>query len=224
MPLNINTAIVQLEAVIDGVVGVTDAVIGIPPSAINNVRLWWNAPEGANKAFRMETPQFVADWKGDGTFPHCGALNLQGAEWAHRVTWNSAPTRQISVTPLKLSYFFRNTPATKTFDVELYVPNATTFYADELELSAAYMDSGGTWRVETLSASRGLQLAASRSAIASSGKIWTPNGVASFSAKKLSLTTTYSVKQNSEVMLRLSLCAPRAVALVFYVSPEPTVS
>ena len=224
MPVSVPAGIVQFEVVLDGVVGITDAVIGLTPSPASNVRMFWNSPEGPNKAFRLETPQFVTDWKGNGTFPHCGELNLQGVGWSHRVTWNSVPSRNNSVTPLKLSYFYRATAATKLFEVELYCPDATTFYTDEIELGVMYLDSSDVWRVEEVGGVRGVQLIASRTALSSSSKSWTANGVANFSAKQLAITTAYPVKQDSEVTLRLSLCTSRGSALVIYVSPAPTVT
>ena len=224
MPINAAASITNVSIIIDGVIGVTDAVVGVTAAAIGNFKLWWNSPEGPTRAFRLETNQFVTDWKGDGTFPHCGAVSPQGDAWSQRVTWSAAPSRQLSVTPLKLSYFYRDTAAIKTIALELYTPDATPFYTDELEARIAYVDSSDVWRVEVVGAARALQLMTGRSEIASSAKAWTANGVAAFSAKKLSLTTAYPIKQNSEVSISLSLCKARTPSVVFYVSPEPTVT
>ena len=224
-PVVCNTGCNNIDVVIDGVLGVTDASLGVVASGTKKIKLWWNSPEGPNKAFRFETPQVVVDWKGDGTFPHCGAQNIQGEYWSQRVTWGSIPSRKFAVTPLKLSYNFRDSPGTKTIEVELYSPDATTIYDDEIQATVAYIDSSSVWRVESSVCVPGKQLLTSgRTALTSSAKSWTANGVASFSAKKLSVTTGHPVKQNSEMIISVSLRASRGSPIVIYVSPEPTVS
>lgn len=224
-PIVLNASINNTDVIVDGVLGVMDMALGLAASATNKTRLWWNSPEGPNKAFRFETAQSVVDWKGDGTFPHCGAQNIQGDYWSQRVTWGSIPSYKQSVTPLKLSHNFRDTAAIKTFDVEIYAPDATTIYDDEIQATVTYMDSTDVWRIESSNCTPGKQfLASGRTAIATSSKSWTANGVASYSAKKLSVTTDYAIKTDSEVIIALSLLASRGSPIVIYVSPEPTVS
>lgn len=66
-------------------------------------------------------------------------------------------------------------------------------------------------------------LQASRTAIASSATTWS-NPPASHSAKKVSLTTAQSIKQNSEVFVTLALCASRSPTKTLYVSPDVVLS
>lgn len=211
----------RLTALIDGVIGVTDPSIGFTATAEKAGSLVWNQPEGPNKGYRLETPQFTVDWKNDGTFPYVGAAaDLRGVNWSHRVTWNNTPSRSTSMTPMTLRRFYRAASAVRTVTLDLYVPTATTFYTDEIELAVSYLDSGDVWRTERTSGVRARQGSASRTALTASSASWTPNGVPDFAAKKLELTTQYPVKQNSEVIARLTLCAPRSPSLVFYASPE----
>lgn len=219
-PITSNTSI-DIDVLIDGVVGVTDPSIGFAASTVRRGRLRWNQPEGPNKGFRYETPQCVIDWKGDGTFPFEGAAaDLRGVNWSHRVTWNSVPSAQLGITPVRLSRFNRSTASLKTVTAKLYVPDATVFYVDELEYAVSYMDSSDVWRTEIVGGARGQQFASSRTALAASTAVWTSNGVPAYSAKKVELTTAYPVKQGSEIIARLTLCKSRGTPLTFYVSPE----
>ena len=210
------------QVVVDGVVGITDAAVGFPSSPTSTQRFLWNSPEGANKAFRLETPAYSVDWKGDGTFPYCGAAaDLRGVNWSHRVTWTDAPSMRNSVTPLRLSRFYRSVAATKTITLELYIPDASTIRLDELVFAVSYMDSTDVWRNECVGGVGSQVLDDTRGAVLSSSTAsWTANGVAAHSAKKLELTTAYPIKSGSEIVTRLSFCAPKSPAIVIYVSPE----
>lgn len=224
-PVSVNSACPNVEVTLDGVGGVTEPAVGFSSAAPNALsKLVWSMTQGPNRGFRYETPTFTTDWKGDGTFPHCGAQNLQGDLWSHRVTWGAVSSVTTAATALRLGYFHRAASAVRTLTCELYVPDSATIYADELEFSIAYQDSSDVWRNETFGAVRAMQLAASgRSALASSAKSWTTNGVAAHSAKKIELTTQHAVKQNSEILIRLTLVAPRSPAVTFFVSPEVSV-
>ena len=219
-PISANAAI-DLDANLDSVVGVTDPSIGFTASTVRRGRLRWNQPEGPNKGFRYETPQFVIDWKGDGTFPFEGvAADLRGVNWSHRITWNSVPSAQLGVTPVRLSRFNRAAAAMKTITAQLYVPDATAFYLDELEFVVSYMDASDVWRTEMVGGARSQQFSTARTLISASAATWTANGVASYSAAKLELSTAYQVKQGSEIVARLTLCRSRATPLTFFMSPE----
>jgi hypothetical protein len=214
---------VQFVGVLDSVVGVTDPSVGFTQQTLTANSFTWNSPEGPNKGFRLETPQYTVDWKGDGTFPYTSAAaDLRGVGWSHRVTWTSMPSALLSATPLRLSYFYRAAAATKTLTLELLVPDATTFYADELEMVVSYLDSSDVWRTEKFGGLRARQFSSTRTAL-SAGTAWT-SGIAAHSAKQLSLTTAQPIKQDSEIVVRLSLCASRSPNVVFYVSPELVVS
>lgn len=220
MPFDINAGC-SLDSIIDGVVGITDPSVGMTASATVNARFRWNSPEGPNKGFRTETPRYTVDWKGDGTFPYAGAAaDLRGSNWSHRFTWTAIPSAWAPITVLKLSRFYRSAAATKTITVELYLPTATTVYLDELELTVSYLDSTDVWRTESVGGSRGQQFSSTRTALSSSSATWTANGVASYGAKKIELTTAYSIKQNSEIVARLALCTSRGSSLTGYASPE----
>ena len=221
-PFSFGAAIPNIELVCDGVVGVTDPSIGFTATDINAMsRLVWSNLQGPARGFRYETPSFVTDWKGNGTFPHCGAVSLQGDSWSHRITWKAASSMSRPITAQRLGYFYRSAAAAKTVTLELYVPDASTLYTDELILSVSYLDSGDVWRVESSATAPGLQLAASgRTALASSAKSWTANGVAAYSAKKLTLLTSQPIKQNTELLITLALASSKSPAITLYASPE----
>ena len=224
MPFDIHPGS-SLDTIIDGVVGVTNPSVGMTASATVNARFRWVSPEGPNKGFRSETPRAVIDWQGDGTFPYCGsAADLRGVSWAHRFTWGSIPSAWSPVMVARIPRFYRSASASKTIKLFLYLPTATTVYLDELEMTISYLDSTDVWRTESVGGARGLQFAASRTALSASSASWTANSASGYSAKEIAITTAYSIKQNSEFVLRLALCASRGSSLTGYYSPEPGIS
>lgn len=223
-PISINSANTGIEVLIDNVAGLTDVSMGVAVNAFGRSYLWWNQSEGPNRAFRYESCSHTVDWKGNGTFPHCGVTSLQGDSWSHRISWTSAPSYANPVTVLKASKFFRDTAAVKTLTLQLYTPDATNFYLDEFEVVARYIDSTGVQRTETLGEGGGAVLGTSRNAVPSSAKSWTANGVANYSAEKLAITTAYAIKQNSEIAVTLALKGNRASTVMFYASPEVEIS
>ena len=209
------------EITIDSVRGITDPSVAWTASNTVNASLRWNQPEGPNRGFRYQTPRFSIDWKSDGTFPYAAtAADLRGNGWSHRVTWTATPQVYGSVTVLRLAHFYRSSAATKTITLPLYVPDATTMYVDEFDFEVTYLDSTDVIRTERAIAPRANQWSSSRTALPTGDSAWTSSGVASHSAKQISITTAYSVKQNSEITARLSLAKNRAVSVVFYASPE----
>jgi hypothetical protein len=223
-PLLTASPSVPMDLVIDGVAGITNPSIAPAISTRSHVRLWWNQTEGVTRGFRLNTGRYSVDWRGDGTFPHCGARNLQGEYWSHRLTWHAGTSFAAPATPLRFAHFFREAAAVKTFTVELYVPDSITVYGDELEFSISYLDASNVWRTESAGAPALMQLASRAPAIAASAMVWSPNGVAGHSARKLSITTGHPVAQNTEVLGRLTLVSERASAAAIYVSPTLTVS
>jgi hypothetical protein len=208
---------------IDSVAGVSDPAVGFTASSGSFARLAWNQPEGPYKGYRLETPQFSVDWKGNDTFPYANAADLRGVPWSHRVTWTSIPSPFHVITPLRLSRLYRSASAAKTITVPLYVPDATTFYLDELQLLVTYLDASSVSRTERVGGARGLRNG-TRTALSAGAASWTASGVASHSAKEISLTTSQAIKQNSEIVVTLGLCASRSPSVAFYVSPELVLS
>lgn len=219
-PISINSANTVIEVLIDNVAGLTDVAMGVSANAFGKSYLWWNQSEGPNRAFRYESNTHTVDWKGNGTFPHCGVTSLQGDSWSHRISWTSAPSANNPVTVLKLGKFYRDTAAVKTLTIQLYTPDSTPFYLDEFEVTLRYTDSSGVLRTETLGEGGIAAMGASRTVVPSSAKSWTANGVANYSAEKLAITTAYAIKQNSEIAMTVALKASRGSTIVFYASPE----
>jgi len=219
-PFTLASSVVDGAVVCDNVAGVTDVSFGLAASSTGRASLWWNQPEGPNRGFRYESGQYVIDWKGNGTFPHCGVTSLQGDSWSHRVTWHTGPSALSPVVVAKLSKFFRDTAATKTLTIQLYTPDATPFYLDEIEVVIRYIDSTGVQRMELIGSGASGQFGSSRTVLSTSAKTWTANGVANYSAEKMELTTAYAIKQNSEISAHVILKASRSPTITFYVSPE----
>jgi len=211
----------ETEIVIDNVAGVTDPSVAWSASPTSSRQgLRWVQSEGTYKAFRLQYPKFTVDWKSNGSFPYTTAADLSGTQWSHRVNWNAAPTNAAAITILRLSHFYRGAAASKTIKLSLYVPDTTTFYADELEFEVTYTDSAGVQRTEKAAHSRALAFSSSRVALSSDSASWTANAAVNHSAKKIELTTSQSIKSGSEIISRLSLSATRSPAVTFYVSPE----
>lgn len=205
---------------IDSVDGVTDPSIAWTAGLGNGGSvLRWNQSEGSNKGYRILTNSFGIDWRGNGTFPYTTAADLRGNLWSHRVSWTSAPTAFHHVTPVRLSRFYRGTTGTKTVTLDLYVPDATTFYLDELQMIVTYVDSTDVIRTESVGGARGARFA-TRTALSAGSATWTASGVAAHSGKKMNLTTAQQVKSGTEIVVSLGLCASRSPTITFYVSPE----
>lgn len=217
-PFNINAALSGIDLTVDGVLGITDPAIGFTPSIATRSSLRWSNPEGPNRGFRNETPQFTVDWKGNGTFPYEEtAADLRGVAWSHRISWTAVPTEATPVTPIKLSRFYRSASASATVSILLYTPDSDPFYVGELFATLSYLDEDSVWR--NARSYGACLIAGTPVPISSSLATWAPNGVAVFSAKVISVSTgAYKIKSGSEVMATLTLCAPKAT--VFYVSPE----
>lgn len=213
------------DILIDSVDGVTDPTYGFTSDISSHQgRLAWSNTEGSPRAFRLSTSRFTLDWKDDGTFPYALATDMRGVPYSHRVTWTGAPQAYTAVSPIKISTFYRGAAAAKTIKLCLYVPDATTMYEGEFDVQVIYIDSGGFKRIESATEARLLQFSSARSALASDSTSWTANGVASHSAKKIEMTTAHSIKQNSEVVVRVGLAASRSPSVTFYISPEPVLS
>jgi hypothetical protein len=223
-PISVTTSQTSTDILIDSVVGVTDPSVGWSASRTSSSRMAWNSPEGPNKGFRLETNQYSADWKDNSNFPYTTASDLRGNPWSHRVTWTSIPDPFNVVTPLILPHYYRGAAAAKEITLDLYVPNTATFYLDELQMIATYVDSSDVMRTESVGGARGLRFG-TRTALSAGSATWTPNGIASaHSGKKISLTTSQPIKQNSEVIISLGLCAIRSPSVTFYVSTEPVLT
>lgn len=220
-PVTLSTSQTAFTIVIDSVVGITSQEAAWGQSRIQKNSMLWNAPEGANKAFLYSTSMYSVDWKGDGTFPYCGsASDLRGVNWSHRITWTGMPSMFCSATPVTLRYFHRAATAARTITCELYTPDSAIIYKDGIAIEVSYIDSGGVLRTEVTSGAAAEQFGAVRAALSSSSATWTTSGVSSYSAKKLELTTSYPVKQDSEITAVLMLRAPQASNIVIYASPE----
>jgi hypothetical protein len=212
-----------MDVLLDSVSGITNPSVGFTPDINTRHQMVWYQAQGSTRGYRYERPQYSIDWTNNGTFPYAApSADMDGTAWSVRVAWNSAPSVTISVTPLKITRRYRGTTGSKTIALEMYVPDSTAFYLDEMELEIVYVDASDVLRIERVGGSRQTQLAGTRTALSSSSKSWTASGLAAHSAKKLSITTAQSIKSGTEYNLRLSLCASRGTTLSFYVSQEPT--
>ncbi len=222
-PISTSGSQYDTRILLDSVDGIPDVSPIVGLSLANGSEFTWNSPTGPYKAFRYERATYSLDWKGNGTFPHCGAQSLSGDYWSHRVTWKTIITPLIPTLPIRLPVFYRDAAAIKTLTVELYVPTAQTFYLDQFGLSVTYTDSGGVLRNEALagSAAGGMHNSLlTRTELTTSAKSWTANGVADFVAKKLAITTAFAVMPNTEMQVRFSVDASQGSTIVFYLSPE----
>lgn len=220
-PITVAAGQTGMQVVLDSVTGITSQTAAWTASRANRNSLMWNLPEGTPRAYLYTTPTFTVDWKDDGSFPYCGAAaDLRGVPWSHRVSWTAMPTSRYGIVPITFRYFFRGSAAVKTLTCEILTPDATAIYKGELVFEVSYVDSAGVSRTERTSGGSLLQFGAAGSALDSSATSWTLNGVSGYSAKRLYLTTSYAIKQNSEVTASLTLTAPKSPTIVIYISPE----
>jgi hypothetical protein len=211
-----------IELVVDGCTGVKmdTALVGIPsfataPRYDDRATLQFSSQD-AGRSFRVETARGCTDWVSDAVpaFPTLNAIQPDGTPWSLRTfvfSTKSHTTAQPYRGP-KLTQLNRLPTATRTITVEMLWPD--TYAADRLSvaLEVGYVDVDGIARREST-----YGVAAPQASTAP----WTgDSGYTAHTKKKLSLTTAYAVKIDTDISVWLPVFVPSATLLSLFYSPE----
>lgn len=174
-----------------------------------------NSSDPVSPGLRIEDCRGVAEWvPSDPTpFPTLASTLPSGAAWALRLIWVQAVplSRGQSYESPPLRMLTQLSAAVRAVTLELLIPSTIS---SGLRLSVGYTDSSGLARREETEV------------IASSSASWANAGSYSgYAAKKMSLTTSYAIAANSEVVCTMQLVevAPSTVVNL-YLDPEFTVT
>lgn len=175
-----------------------------------------NLLDAVTPGLRVEDSRGIAEWipSESPTPPTLSSTLLySGLPWSLRLIWLASvvltPGRPYRAPPLRMVH--QLSAGVRTFTLQLLVPSTVT---ENIGASFSYVDNTGTARVSK------------SSTLVSSSASWT--NAAAFPthvAKKLEVTTDYSVAANSEIVCDITLngTAPASVVAV-YVDPEFTVA
>jgi len=163
---------------------------------------------GPKKGFRLETPSTVLEWVPDGGFPTLSSFLPDGTYWSWRTAWSGsanhyaapAPVEVVSLDKLGLS-----SDGIRTITMEMLVPSAAvaSITNKHISLAIAYTNTSSNQVVETTYPTNALLVSAT--AVPTSSASWTLNSYPAYSAIKMSITTSASVKANTDISIRLRL-------------------
>lgn len=209
--------------VIEDCKGLVNPSIGmLPDSAKSPARpvLYWR--DSDTGSFRLEGGSVTVDYVSTGTVPTLGDTTAMGTDYAHRFSWEASRLdNNYQYDVGAYSYFYRGSETTKTVTLEMLTPSAEVPKKSQLYGVVSYIDSGNVKRVETTGVGHCAYLEGSVADLdngVGTGS-WTLNGVTGVDSKKISLTTTYAVKQNTEISLRLMIGGAPTGTRNVYVAP-----
>lgn len=183
---------------------------------------------GPKKGFRLETPSAVLEWIPDGGFPTLTSFLPDGTYWAWRAAWSGSSVHYDSYAPveaLSVDKMGLPTDGVRTITMEMLVPAAAvaSITNQHLSLAVSYVDTSTNQVVETTFPI--LYVITAPTSIPTSSTSWSLNSYTDYSPIKLTLTTTSSVKGNTDinVKLRIHKECPSGPGSIF-VDPEVLIS
>ena len=214
-----------------GCTGLVNPSIGMPASPLNGLQKpTYSWTDEATGAFRIETPYTTVEYVPASNYPTLGVTLASGALMAYRFTWETARlNRSLHHEVGVFRTFYRSASAVRTLDIEMLTPTAEVPNTSHIGLAVTYVDSSNVVRNETsFSGTTGwianlFSLASSLPAGVGLGA-WALNGATGVESRKVTLTTVFAVKQNTEIVARLLLMGPPTGTRVIYVSPEVRVT
>lgn len=184
-----------VRVVFDSCTGVTDVASGAANGTGESLRqlLWENF--GPLRDWRIEAPAYVAEWRANQNFPTLSSTLPTGQPWSIRLLLRNSNVWGMVQRCVKLPGAYRDVTAPRTVTLELLAPSAMS--RGSLGLLFAYVDENDIVRYQSTLLSRSaIQLSPTPVEVSSAN--WTLNGQSGVSPYKLSLTTQYPVKQNTE--------------------------
>lgn len=176
--------------------------------------------------FRFESPTMMIDYI-PGANPTCTSQMLDGTAWSWRMQWYNSVyigyTLSVNIGPVLTKRSPTTTASTRTIGVEFYAHASllALMTNKNIALDVTYTDSGGATRNETTRLENWIFTDVAPTAVAASSETWNANGVSGYSAGKLTLTTAYAVKANTDVVAKVVLLATNPTAYSsIYVDPD----
>lgn len=218
------TAGAKLHLTVDNCSGLKmpSSYVGLPSSTVFfdqalHQLVFSNASLSSQAGERIEDCRGVAEWLPDDStpFPYLSATLLgSGAPYSVRLIWIRAVAhtrgRVYKAPPLRMTT--QLSAGVRALTVNMLAPSDMS---GNIKCAFQYIDSSGVARCEDTEV------------VQSSTATWTNAGsYAGYSAKKFSLTTSYPVKANSEIVATIHFFGPppgASATVAVYVDPEFTV-
>jgi hypothetical protein len=178
---------------------------------------------GANRDFRIENNCAVVDWMAGQGYPTLDAYLPSGLLWSYRALYSSNVN---AVRPfdnpelLALTKTHVSASAVRTITMELLLPDTSVagITKDHIAMALTYVDSTGVTRTECSSTAP--IPSGSAPLLDTSTAAWTLNSYGTHVPRKISITTAYPVKQNTEIEASLLAKIPAASLVDLFVNPE----
>lgn len=215
------------EIVFSNCRGLLNPSAGLPASTLygSPVFLWDGADN--SRQFRYECMNYTLDWLNDGTYPTYNTQVASGAYISNRLTWESLrfPDGQ-SISVGRYGVWYRDSDAVKTVTLELLVPSDEIPTKAQIAISVKYTGSDGGVYYENSSEPYGNHSAGLSAALDNGVGIsaWSLNGVSGVASKRLTVTTTNAVKENTEITAELLINGPPTANRVIYINPDLVLS
>lgn len=181
---------------------------------------------GNNNGYRIETVYSVVDWNPAGGYPTLYSQLQNGMYWSHRLILSAAEnaarhggTNEL----LQLNKTVEVVDAVATLTLEMLIPTAQAagIFNEHFGLNVAYTTTDGTTQFETLGVT---PRALPGTAMSGSSALWTLNSYAGYTAKKLVLTTSLPVKQNSIIEVGLTQRRPMPAQVEIFLDPDMVIT
>lgn len=226
--LNTQSALGLAEIVFENCSGVKlDTYIGFQTTQSGNnptLPSLFISSADTGHAFRHENVQGVSDWNplASPAYPLLAATQADGTRWSMKVDWlyYTATFGVSEGSPYmapKLSLLYRDTTAARTITLDMLVKSTLSMTALNSSMRVVYTDSTGLVRSESTRLKP--------STLQTSDAVWTRANASDFSthtAKKFVLTTTNTIKTNTDVSVYFNLYkpSPSGVAEQIFLDPE----
>lgn len=214
----------EVTVIFDNCNGIGASSFGMIASGVSmgtNRRFVWDDTDSSG-SYRVEYPSHSNEWINNGTFPTLSSLGRNGLPLSSRTFWRlGGVTAERPAQVAKYSTYYNGASGAKTLILEVFSPVAEPPTLAAFNAFFKYIDTSGVVRYESVAEAWAKYAAGTATVMPASGASWTPNGVTGYEARRLSVTTTFSVRTGSEITLDLFIAAPPVAADRYvYINPE----
>lgn len=208
----------------DGSQGLSSPALGFVAAGavVGGPEFVWSDP--STFSFRHETFMSTTDWIRGNPYPTLTATTPDGFPMVYRVSWEQDRLPDFtSVEVGRVAAFYRSATAVRTISLELLAPTADIPNTAQVYMSVSYVDSSGAQRVQSSRGPAGALLSPALAVDLPNGVglgAWSLSGVTGVASKKLTLTTDFPVKVNSEVVATLYIGGAPVGIHSLYFNPE----
>lgn len=180
---------------------------------------------------RLETPTVIVDWLYNSSYPYLNSVLPDGTSWSYRMRYSNDTDavrlfRNTPLLSLTKTYIGATGSTGHTLSVELLVDPAytSTLTKGHIGLLVIYQDASGVVQTESTLLKPTDRYSAS--ALDASSQTWTfpTSSYNTYVAKKLVLTTTYPIKQNTEIEVVIMGLQPAPGLMDLFINPEIGIS